>query len=162
MKLVFFILFPLLLFSQKKVTTVYLVRHAEKEILQSDNKNPNLSQEGILRSEKLAQLLKNKKINQIYSTDFLRTLQTAQPLSTLINKKPIIYNPKNLETLANTILQNNKGEKVLIIGHSNTLIPLIKAFGGNINLEEIKENEYFYLFKLKVCENKTRVNIKKF
>lgn len=139
-----------------------MVRHAEKEIVQPENKNPNLSQEGILRSEKLAQLLKNQKISEIYSTDYLRTLQTAKPLAQLINKTPKIYNPKSPEVLVNTVLQNNTGENVLIVGHSNTIIPLIKAFGGKIELQEIKENEYFYLFKLKICDNKTRVQIKKF
>ena len=59
---------------------VFVVRHAEK---QSESNEPGvpLSEAGRARANKLAALLKSAGVTAIYSTDFVRTLETAEPLA---------------------------------------------------------------------------------
>ena len=60
--------------------TVFVVRHAEK---QSESNEPGvpLSEAGRARANRLAAYLKNAGVTAIYSTDFVRTLETAEPLA---------------------------------------------------------------------------------
>src|SRR5258707_9222528 len=59
---------------------VFVVRHAEK---QSESNEPGvpLSEAGRARAGRLAALLKGAGVTAIYSTDFVRTLETAEPLA---------------------------------------------------------------------------------
>src|SRR4029453_9075189 len=65
----------------RPVTTIILVRHAEKNI-EPNNPNPNLSPAGQARAQELVRVLGNAGITAIYATQFVRTQQTAQPLAT--------------------------------------------------------------------------------
>jgi broad specificity phosphatase PhoE len=64
-----------------KTTTYYVVRHAEKETSNTMASDVPLSEAGRQRAIALKELLQNESIQHIYSTDFLRTRQTAQPLA---------------------------------------------------------------------------------
>ena len=64
----------------RPVTTVILVRHAEKNI-EPDNPNPDLSPEGRARAQELVHILGNTGVTAIYATQYGRTLQTVQPLA---------------------------------------------------------------------------------
>jgi broad specificity phosphatase PhoE len=79
----FFLLFSLTSLSaqQKGATVVYLVRHAEKDLSNPGDKNPPLTEQGKIRAQHLADKLKKKKIEAIYSTKFDRTMSTVKPLS---------------------------------------------------------------------------------
>ena len=139
--------------KSQSITTIYLVRHAEKVITDPANKNPMLTEQGQKRAKDLAEKLKKQKILAIYSTDFQRTKLTAQSLA---DKKQLtikIYEPKHLKSFANMILQEHKGSKVLIVGHSNTVLETIEAFGAIRPIKEILDNEYDYFFTLEVAEN---------
>src|SRR5437667_6049036 len=59
---------------------VFVVRHAEKR---SESNEPGvpLSEAGRARAGRLAALLKNAGVTAIYSPDFVRTLETAEPLA---------------------------------------------------------------------------------
>lgn len=67
-------------FSTSPVTTILIVRHAEKNI-EPNNPNPSLSAEGIARSQTLRHVLGESNVKTIYTSQFLRTQQTAQPLA---------------------------------------------------------------------------------
>ena len=54
------------------VTTVYMVRHAEKE----KGDDPALTDNGKKRAERLAKLLKNENVVKVYSTETRRTRRT--------------------------------------------------------------------------------------
>jgi broad specificity phosphatase PhoE len=69
------------------MTTFLLVRHGytewiEKEILHGISDLP-LSEFGFKQAELTAQYLKNTKIDRIYSSPLLRTMQTAEKISTV-------------------------------------------------------------------------------
>jgi phosphohistidine phosphatase SixA len=124
-----------------KPTTVFLVRHAEKE--NEPKQDPPLKKEGVARSQELARILGAANIKAIYTSQFLRTRQTAEPLTaktgasvTALTLKP---NPANLRLIAdestaevvNKIMQR-PGESALVIGHSNWSPDVIKALGGDV------------------------------
>ncbi|MBK7996812.1 MAG: histidine phosphatase family protein [Blastocatellia bacterium] len=136
--------------AKSQITTVILVRHAEKA--KSNDNNPNLSEIGQQRAKTLAQILKNVGINAIYATEFTRTQETAKPLSEIINIPIKIIEAKNTDKLLNEIESKHKGENILVVGHSNTL-PFIIERLGNIKIQEINENEYNNLFILNISKN---------
>ena len=153
--LIILLFFLSVAFTEKSqnTTTIYLVRHAEKVTTDPANKNPLLTEQGQKRAEDLAKKLKKQKISDIYSTDFQRTKLTAQPLAAKKQLTVKIYDPKQLKSFATMILQEHKGGKVLIIGHSNTVLETIEAFGVARPIKEILDNEYGYFFTVEVAEN---------
>jgi phosphohistidine phosphatase SixA len=81
-----------------KPTTVFLVRHAEKE--DEPKQDPPLKKEGVTRSQDLARILGTANIKAIYTSQFVRTKQTAEPLTaktgvsvTALTLKPNPANP---------------------------------------------------------------------
>src|SRR5215212_4100843 len=64
----------------RPVTTVILVRHAEKKI-EPANPDPDLAPEGVARAQEIARIFGNAGINAIYATHYKRTQQTVKPLA---------------------------------------------------------------------------------
>src|SRR5215510_6465157 len=64
----------------RPVTTVILVRHAEKNI-EPANPDPDLSPDGQQRAQEIARMFGDTGINAIYATQFKRTQQTVKLLS---------------------------------------------------------------------------------
>ena len=125
-------------------TLIYLVRHTEKET----GDNPRLTEVGIQRAKDLSDFLKEKKVTGIYSTDYLRTQQTARLTAKMANRGVGSYNPSNLGELADKI-KTHTGT-ILVVGHSNTTPKLVEMLGGNPG-EPIGEAwEYDRLYELKL------------
>jgi phosphohistidine phosphatase SixA len=156
MKKLFLILlifaFPFSLKAQKS-TIIYLVRHAEKVTSDPNNKDPQLTEKGQKRAIDLANKLKKQKLSSIYVTDFQRTKLTAQPIADKKSLQIKIYNPKDLKAFVETILQENIGKKIMIVGHSNTVLETIEAMGGKRPIEKILDNEYDYFFTVNLSES---------
>jgi 2,3-bisphosphoglycerate-dependent phosphoglycerate mutase len=146
-----------------QTTTLWLVRHAEKSTDNTANHDPDLSEAGVKRAEALALLLDKQPIAAIYSTNYKRTLSTVAPLATRLKLQPVIYTPKDINAVVQKVLDTNKGKAVLIVGHSNTIIPIIKALGGSVPFDELNDKDYDLLFKLMVDEKgKTQLTISHF
>jgi len=137
-------------FAQK--TTIWLVRHAEKSTTNPSERDPDLTDIGNARAAALAQQLKREKIKTIYSTIYKRTLNTAKPLCATLKLNPDVYDTKDLTAVAAKVLKENRGTGALIVGHSNTLIPIIKALNAEVPFEELLDNDYDMLFKVVVDE----------
>ena len=60
-------------------STYYFIRHAEKNRSDKYVKDPSLVIDGILRAAKWSIVFDNIKFDAIYSTDYYRTRETAQP-----------------------------------------------------------------------------------
>lgn len=125
----------------------YIVRHAEKESAVMSNPDVPLSTAGKERAEALKLKLANKNINQIFSTNTLRTKSTAQPLSDAINIPIQTYDPRDT-VFINNIKLNSKGN-VLIIGHSNTVDDIVNRFLMRQELTDLPESQYGDLFIVK-------------
>ena len=136
--------------------TIYLVRHAEKA--HDSTKDPALTEQGQSHAERLAELLKDKNIMAIYSTDFKRTRLTAKPLADQLGIEIKLYDYKKLSDLANT-LKNSK-QNILVVGHSNTTPELVQLISGK-EVALIKENQYDNLYIVKILSDKMTVELLK-
>jgi phosphohistidine phosphatase SixA len=127
-------------------TTAWIVRHAEKDTSFLNRQDPDLTATGHQRALDLAAYLQNEAIVKIYSTDTKRTRHTAKHV-----KAPLeVYNPKNLTGLLDLISQNTKGNSVLIVGHSNTVLETIEALGGKRPVMLLTDDDYDYIFKVEI------------
>ena len=71
---------------------IYLVRHAEKQA--GATEDPNLTETGRLRSANLAVMLKSADIARVFTTDYTRTRETADPVAKVVGVELQIYDPK--------------------------------------------------------------------
>jgi phosphohistidine phosphatase SixA len=131
-------------------TTIYLVRHAEKDT----GSNPNLTLAGQQRADALQQLLRSVSLDAVYSTEYCRTAQTGQPTAQAqgLNIRvattsgpqadfssctPIIQvqtqltdaSSSHASAVASDILSHHKGGEILVVGHSNTVPEIAEALG---------------------------------
>lgn len=134
---------------QAQTTVVYIVRHAEKEL--TDSRDPTLTPQGLQRAHEIDQLLQKEQVVATFSTNYKRTRQTVQPVAQRIGAETILYDA--IDNLVKRVLSEYKGGTVLIAGHSNTVLTIVKAFGGTPSITEIKDHEYGYLFKLEITDN---------
>ena len=133
------------------VTTVILVRHAEKET--EPAKDPPLTPEGRERAKELARILGNSGISAIFTTNLARTRQTAAPIAALLNLQPAVNVPAATyaRDLANRIRSQHAGRTVLVVGHTNTTHDLIAALGV-ANPPTIPETDFDNLFIVTLAE----------
>lgn len=119
-------------------TRLILIRHAEKK---ENSKDPELSEEGNLRAQKLNDLFMDVKIDKLYSTPYNRTKQTLEVIATKNSLEIENYNP-NDPTFSSTLLNNNIGKTVLVVGHSNTIPTLANKLIGENKYKQLEENEF--------------------
>jgi broad specificity phosphatase PhoE len=131
------------------VTTIYLVRHAEKDTVGSD---PALSAVGEVRALALRQQLVKRRPDVLFTTDTKRTRSTLAPLAAATKLEPLVYNPRETTALAQRLRQEFMGKTVVVVGHSNTLLPLIESLGGTPPVEKIADNEFDFLFTVRIVE----------
>lgn len=147
-------------------TLLLLARHAEK---QAEKGNPDLTARGLQRAEALADIGQTWNVRAVYSTDFCRTAQTAQPLASrqgvpivvqttgssaaslegcepTISSTVFFIDPgiRSAEDFLRWILANHAGEAVLIVGHSNTVPEMLAELG--VGEFEIADDQYDRLF----------------
>ncbi len=126
-------------------TLVVLVRHAEKAAEPADD--PPLSATGQHRARRLAAMLADAGITGIYATQYRRTRQTAAPLavarSQQVRIRPVTASgiAGYAADLAAEALADHAGGAVLVVGHSNTVGALVKAFSGR-TVEPLAESDY--------------------
>lgn len=136
--------------AKATVTTIYIVRHAEKVTSDSTNQDPVLTPEGEARARALASYLNGKPVAAIYSTKYKRNSLTAKPLADERKLKLNTYEGHDFQELKNQVLQNYVGKTVVVIGHSNTILPLVEAFGAKKPFAEVPDSKYDHVFKVTV------------
>lgn len=129
-------------FSQDKIasetSTYYFIRHAEKDRSDKTNKNPHLTKIGKERAENWNKIFANIKFDAIYSTDYNRTIETAQPTATKNELELTIYHHYKLDK--KVFLKNTEGKTILIVGHSNTTPMFVNAILGYKKYEDIDDS----------------------
>ena len=109
------------------VTTVILVRHAEKAA--SPPGDPLLTPEGTERAQILSHVVKDAGIDVIFATQYQRTQLTVAPTTANLGLTPVIISAANTEELVNIINSDYRGGEILVAGHSNTVPDIIEALG---------------------------------
>lgn len=150
----------LLFFASCKTTTYYVARHAEKEGggVMAMSADPPLSAEGQKQALDLRNFLTNKNIRAIYSTNYARTIATAEPTRLLYGLTLKTYDPRKNDQLVQE-LKNFSNGNVLVIGHSNTVDDLVNGLTGTSALTDLPDTEYGSLFIVKKKGN--NVNVEK-
>lgn len=134
-------------------TTYYLIRHAEKDRSDPLEKDPKLTDVGLKRAKKWAEVLKEVPLDMVYSTNYDRTKETAKPIADANELEIEIYDPNNLydqEFQKKTI-----GQTVLIVGHSNTTPAFVNAILKNEKYKDLSDDENGGLFIVTVSPNNT-------
>jgi broad specificity phosphatase PhoE len=126
-------------------TTLLVVRHADRA-----GRDDALSPEGQIRAAALARTLAKSELNAIYHSDTRRTRDTATPLAHALGLTPTVRPAAEVTSLVREIFSAHRGERVLVVGHGNTVPQIIAAAGGP-ELPDIAENEFDNLFLLTDC-----------
>lgn len=122
------------------LTTFILVRHAEKV---DDSADPDLSDEGYARAERLAEMLSRISFDAVYSSDRIRTRETVRAIADQHGLEILSYEPHNPEAEVGRLLASNIGKTVLVSGHSNTT-PFFanELLGGEHFKDKFDESDY--------------------
>jgi phosphohistidine phosphatase SixA len=112
--------------------TIFIARHAERADAGSPTPppagaDPDLSDIGRARAASLAGVLKDAGITAIFATEFKRTQQTAAPAAKALGLPVITVKSGDTASLL-AQLKAAQGN-ALVIGHSNTIPPIVKALG---------------------------------
>jgi 2,3-bisphosphoglycerate-dependent phosphoglycerate mutase len=128
----------------RPVTTVILVRHAEKK-LEPNNQDPDLSPEGVERAQEIARVFGNAGINAIYATQYKRTQQTVRPLSERTGVTATVLEASQPDELIKRIQTSLRGQTIFVAGHNNTVPAIASQLSGEA-FPVIPESEYDNLF----------------
>lgn len=126
-------------------TTVMLIRHADR-----DGSLDALSPVGFVRAQEFARIMDKAGLQVIIHSEFIRTQQTAVPLATATGLTPIVIASSDIQAVVDEIRNNQRGRRILIVGHSNTVPSIIAGLGGP-TLPNINENEFDNLFVMTLC-----------
>ena len=143
--------------SGQKCSEFFLIRHAEKDRTDPKNKNPNLNEKGKLRALKWTEVFKNIEFDKIYSTNYYRTLETVMPISKKIKKEILIYSPSKIKY--DRFISDNNNNKVLIVGHSNTIPSFVNILIKKELYDQIDDRNNSNLYIVKICNNSISHNL---
>jgi broad specificity phosphatase PhoE len=138
--------------DKSNTTTYFLIRHAEKDRSNPTDNNPHLKNTGRKRALRWSQVLKNVKLDAVYSTDFNRTKETANPTAASHHLKLIYYNPSKIDYKA--FIKETKGKTVLIVGHSNTTPKFVNALIGKDKYKQIADTNNGNLYIVTIIGDK--------
>jgi phosphohistidine phosphatase SixA len=115
--------------------TIFVVRHAERADtpvpggtpMMAPATDPPLSAAGNERAARLAAILRSADIRHVFTTEFLRTRQTAAPTAQAQRLEIVAVSSRDAEAVVSQARQA-KGN-VLMVGHSNSVPDLLKRLG---------------------------------
>lgn len=106
--------------QQESFTKIFIIRHADKQ-------GDDLSPLGVKRANELQRVLSDANIAAIFSTKTIRTRKTVTPLAEFRHLSILDYD--SAVDVSQNIMKKYVGKNILIVGHSNTVSKLIRAFG---------------------------------
>ena len=123
---------------------VFVVRHAEKADQSDDTA---LSAAGRRRAVALADLLRSAGVTHVITSEFQRTQQTAAPTATARGLTAEHVPAKDLAALVAKLRAAGPDAVVLVVGHSNTIPPMLTALGwpNDIALQDREYDDVFVL-----------------
>ena len=109
---------------------IFVVRHAERADAGGPAQpDPALSAAGQERAKKLAAMLADAGVTAISVTNTTRAQQTAQPLATKLGLHPEIVDAADTPATLKSLKTAHANDIVLVVGHSNTVPAILKAYG---------------------------------
>lgn len=136
--------------------TIVLIRHAEKETSEmTDQNDPPLNAIGKERAERLVNRIGKFHPGAIYATNYKRTRDTVEPLARKRNKTVQIYDASKPQDLINAIMAS-KTKRFVIVGHSNTIPPLVNLITGKDLFKNLQDPEYSVIWVIRMKGGKVR------
>ena len=118
----------------------YMIRHAEKD---TQKINPPLNDLGIKRAANLTNIMRQTFLDAVYTTYFDRTLQTVDSITQYKGLSNLIYTNDNMKETFTEVKKSPNFNRVLIVGHTNTVTPLANFLLGKQHFNKIlDEKEY--------------------
>lgn len=131
-----------------KKAVVYLIRHAEKQ----KGDNPELTEAGVERAQRLAEYLSAEPIVEVWSTDFKRTPATSKPIADTHGLEIELYEPNHTYRMADRA--RSKEGVVVIVGHSNTIPKIASAFRNEGEEDsDFSEADYESLYWVEISKD---------
>lgn len=135
--------------AQQAATVVVIVRHAEKDTIPPDD--PPLTPAGAARAAALDRALAGADVQVVITTQLRRTRETARPLAERLGLR-VQTVPRGADIAAHAAavaaaVRREKGKTVLVVGHGETVGPIVAALGGP-PVRNLCANEYSHLFVL--------------
>lgn len=132
--------------------TVFVVRHAERADMSTGAApmmaaDPDLSEAGKARAQSLATALKDARITAIFTTEYKRTRQTAEPLATALGIELTVVPSRDMPGLIEKVKAATGN--VLVVGHSNTVGDVIGRLGvaEPVKLDDTEYDNLFVVVK---------------
>ncbi|MET3876647.1 histidine phosphatase family protein [Chitinophaga sp. OAE865] len=124
--------------------TFYVIRHAER----NPGPDSTLTVAGQERAGALYRLLKDSGLNKIYFTPYKRTIATADSMRIRLHLDTCFYaaDTSGESFIYQVTRHGDWGKRLLVIGHSNTVVPILRSLKANPHMDIIGENEYDRLF----------------
>ncbi|TDJ32974.1 MAG: phosphohistidine phosphatase, partial [Gammaproteobacteria bacterium] len=107
------------------------------------------SRQGQGRADALAVLLAPKQPAAIYSTDYRRTRDTVAPLARYSGVEVTVVDGRDTDGLVNILFEGHCGERVVVVGHSNTVPTLLGQLGVNGTIVLDHDTGYGDLFEIR-------------
>jgi phosphohistidine phosphatase SixA len=86
------------------------------------------------------------RLDAIYISAALRNRLTAAPQAGRLGILPIVAPADDPKGLARRVLRENRGRRVMIIGHINTVPEIVAALSGRKNIPSMDEKEYGVMY----------------
>ncbi len=148
-------------FNDKDVTVFFIVRHAEKDT--AGGTNADLNAVGRGRANALVHIFKKVHIHKVYSTDKPRTKNTAKPLAAFKRRPVEIYDAHKQKELLESLTKIEKGKKIFMVGHSNTVPQLVNILRGADVEKDIADSDYSTMYIVSVKQiGETKVQVIQF
>ena len=132
-------------------STFYLIRHAEKVRINKTDRDPALNEKGIIRAFNWRDFFIDKDISKIYSTNYKRTLETIKPIEVAMGLTAILYSPSSIDY--ENFISSNKGEIVLVVGHSNTIPDFVNELINDQVYSQIDDLNNSNLYIVNLCDS---------
>ena len=132
-------------------STFYLIRHAEKVRTNKTDRDPSLNEKGILRALNWKDYFIDKDISKIYSTNYKRTLETVKPIEQAIGLTAILYSASSIDY--KNFISSNKGQIVLVVGHSNTIPNFVNELINDQVYTQIDDLNNSNLYIVNLCDS---------
>jgi broad specificity phosphatase PhoE len=136
--------------------TVILIRHAEKDVSPTADKvDPDLTDEGRARAQRLVKTVKKYKPTDVYSTNFKRTRLTVTPLAEKRRVAVQLYDHRKMNEIYDLIMKSNK-KRVVVVGHNVTIPALANMLIKQEKYKQLEESQYNQMWIIKIRNNKIR------
>lgn len=148
--------------SSRCPITVILIRHAERAATPAND--PPLTPAGEARARALVGAVGTARVNAIFTTQFRRSVQTAQPLADHLGLTPVVLtvDPANVAAYVQALVTQIRllptQSTVLVVSHTNTIPLIVTALDGPV-IPPVLESEFDKLFVIEAPKRSGKARV---